>query len=45
VREDLAAEPLQMQDGYLIPSEKPGFGFQPDARVLEKYCLLAKQVA
>lgn len=36
-REKLAKEPLQMEDGYIMPPTKPGLGIEIDEELIKKY--------
>ncbi|HEY7219215.1 MAG TPA: mandelate racemase/muconate lactonizing enzyme family protein [Candidatus Binatia bacterium] len=37
LREELLREPFKVQDGYLIPSDKPGLGIELDPGALEQF--------
>jgi D-galactarolactone cycloisomerase len=37
LREELLREPFQVQDGYLIPSDKPGLGIELDREALQRF--------
>jgi L-alanine-DL-glutamate epimerase-like enolase superfamily enzyme len=36
-RTDLARNPLEVVDGYIMPNDAPGFGLDIDESILEKY--------
>ncbi len=43
LREELLSEPIELVQGFLIPSDKPGLGVELDSRALERFAFAGSE--